>query len=121
MPYGIYAHRDSDLETLGWVSFWDDTANREPMRWLEDRGEPDGLQMTSTDATAVYSAVKTGIGKALIPTEIGDRDPELVCLSESGPEIVRTLKAIIHPDLVNTPRIMAVIEWLQEVFAGKKS
>ncbi len=119
VPYAIYARKDADLANLCWVSFWDDMANREPMRWIEDRGELDNLRMTSTDATAVYSAVKTGIGKALIPMRIGDADPDLICLSGNPPEIVRTLKTIVHPDLVNTPRIMAVIDWLQGVFVDE--
>lgn len=116
VPYAVYARKGTDIENLAWVSFWDDMANREPMRWIEGRGELDNLRMTSTDASAVYAAVRTGIGKALIPMRIGDADPDLVCLSENPPEIVRTLKTIVHPDLVNTPRIMAVIDWLQGVF-----
>ena len=87
------------------------------MRWLEERGALDNLQMTSTDAMAVYRAVAAGLGKALIPIQVGDDDPDLVCVSEDPPELVRTLRAIIHPDLVNTPRIMAVVEWLQNVFS----
>lgn len=121
IPYAVYAHKDMDQASLGWVSFWDDTASREPMRWLENRGELDGLQMTSTDATAVYSAVRAGIGKALMPMQIGESDPALECVSENSPELTRTLRAIIHPDLVNTPRIMAVVEWLQGIFSNKSS
>jgi DNA-binding transcriptional LysR family regulator len=72
--------------------------------------------MTSTDASTVYAAVKVCIGKALIPVSIGEGDPELACLSDNPPEMVRTLRAIVHPDMVNTPRIAAVIEWLQGIF-----
>jgi len=121
IPYAIYARGNIDADTLGWVSFWDDMANREPMRWLEDRQELEDLRMTSTDATAVYAAVRTGIGKALIPMQIGDADPDLVCLSAKPPEMVRTLKAIVHPDMVNTPRIMAVVEWLRGIFLDDRA
>lgn len=116
IPYAVYAGRTANNGDLGWVSFWDDMANREPMRWLEDRIGLDEIRMTSTDASAVYQAVRNGIGKALIPVQIGDSDADLVCLSEKKPELIRTLKAIVHPDMVNTPRIMAVIGWLQGIF-----
>ncbi len=121
VPYAIYARKDIDPDTLGWVSFWDDQAKREPMRWIEDRGELDELRVTSADASAVYAAAKAGIGKALIPMRIGDGDPELVCLSDKRPELIRTLRAIVHPDMINTPRIMAVIEWLQGIFLNDLS
>ncbi len=118
VPYAVYARRDVDPDAIGWVSFWDDLASRSPMRWLEERGELSDLRMTSTDASAVYAAVKAGIGKALIPVWIGEADAELVCLSDNSPEIVRTLRAIVHPDMINTPRIAAVIEWLRGIFGG---
>lgn len=121
VPYAVYARKDAEAEKIGWVSFWDDTASRSPMRWLEERSELDNLRMTSTDASAVYAAVKAGIGKALIPTRIGDADDELLCLSEKSPELVRTLKAIVHPDMINTPRITATIDWLQGIFAEKRA
>jgi DNA-binding transcriptional LysR family regulator len=114
--YAVYARKDADIDNIGWVSFWDDTANRAPMRWLEDHSEMDGLRMTSTDASAVYAAVKTGIGKALIPMCIAGSDPALACQSDEPPEMARTLKAIVHPDIINMPRISAVIEWLHGVF-----
>jgi DNA-binding transcriptional LysR family regulator len=114
--YAVYARKDADIDNIGWVSFWDDMASRAPMRWLEDRTEIDGLCMTSTDASAVYAAVRAGIGKGLIPMFIGGADPALACLSAEPPEMVRTLKAIVHTDMINTPRIMAVIGWLQGVF-----
>ena len=69
----------------------------------------------------IRDRVRAGIGKALIPMQIGDADSELVCLSAKPPELARTLKAIVHPDMINTPRITATIEWLQGIFAKDRA
>ena len=37
VPYSVYARNDTNTQDLGWVSFWDDTADREPS-WVVNAG-----------------------------------------------------------------------------------
>ncbi|MFT7672591.1 MAG: hypothetical protein ACI845_000998 [Gammaproteobacteria bacterium] len=60
---------------------------------------------------AVFSSIKAGLGKSLLPTSIGDKEPgftrieKQVCLS-------REMWIMIHPDFQKLTRIRAVVDCL---------
>lgn len=115
VPYAVYAPQGVDPESLGWVSFWDGEANRDPMLWLR-KHLPDGVSplVTSTDAASVRSAIKAGVGKGLLPVCLGEEDASLICISTDQPELTRTLHAQVHPDMVQSARLRPVLRILRE-------
>lgn len=118
VPYAIYARRDIDPATLGWVSFWDDEApRRAPIRWIErERPAEDRLVLTATDSSVLQAGIRAGIGKGLLPMCLAEDDPMLARVGTGKPELVRALHLHAHPDTIQTARIQATMAWLRDSF-----
>ncbi|MGD1876860.1 MAG: LysR family transcriptional regulator [Kiloniellaceae bacterium] len=118
VPYAVYRARDAAPEGLGWVTFHDEDALRPSIarvhKRLRSRDEP--VRITSTDAAVMLSAVRQGIGKALLPMCLCAADERLVRVQDGDPEFVRSLHLHAHPDTVESQRIQATIRWLRENF-----
>lgn len=118
VPYAVYHARDRDPEELGWISFYDEDATRPGIarahKRLRRRDEP--VRLASTDAGIMLSAVRAGVGKALLPMCLAAGEETLVRSQESAPDFVRTLHLHAHPDTVESQRIQATIRWLRESF-----
>ncbi|WP_420348937.1 LysR family transcriptional regulator [Pelagibius sp.] len=118
VPYAVYRAHNADEAELGWISFYDEDAARPIVarahKRLRSRGEP--LRMTATDAGIMLSAVRHGVGKALLPMCLAEGDDQLVRVKEGEPELIRALHLHAHPDTVEAARIQATIRWLRESF-----
>ncbi len=118
VPYAVYCAQDADPQGLGWISFYDEDSNRPIVtrahKRLRARGEP--LRMTATDAGIMLSAVRHGIGKALLPMCLAEEHADLVRVKEGEPDLMRALHLHAHPDTVEAARIQATIRWLRETF-----
>jgi len=118
VPYAVYCAQDADAESLGWISFYDEDANRPIVtrahKRLRARGEP--VRMTATDAGIMLSAVRRGVGKALLPMCLAEEHEDLVRVKEGEPDLIRALHLHAHPDTVEAARIQATIRWLRETF-----
>jgi hypothetical protein len=51
----------------------------------------------------------------LLPEALGERDPKLVRISGTEPEIVRTLHIQVLPAIQRLRRVEIFIEWLTEM------
>lgn len=118
VPYGLYCAKGKDPADLGWVSFYDEDAQRPAItrtyRRLRRRHED--LRLTATDAGIMLAAVREGVGKALLPMCLAEGDEKLVRVNDGKPELTRGLHLHAHPDTVQTLRIQATIRWLRESF-----
>ena len=56
---------------------------------------------------AMVHAARAGLGLALLPVYVGDRDPMLTRLPRRGPRHVADLWLLSHPDLRHTARVRA--------------
>ena len=83
-------------------------------RWLEENGLADSVAMQHGTSTGLLSAVRAGVGLAVLPSLIADLDPDLVrCLPpDRGNE--RGLWLLTHERLRHTPRVRAVLDFLGE-------
>ncbi|NIA69585.1 LysR family transcriptional regulator [Pelagibius litoralis] len=118
VPYAVYRSRDSEAADLGWITFYDEDALRPSIasvhRRLRTRG--DRQRVTATDAGIMLSAIRSGVGKGLLPMCIAEEDEQLVRTKEGEPEFVRTLHLHAHPDTIEAARVQATIRWLRESF-----
>ncbi|WP_282605552.1 LysR family transcriptional regulator [Pelagibius sp. Alg239-R121] len=119
VPYALYYARESNLEKLGWVSFYDEDALRPAItrsyRRLKRRHE--SLRLTATDAGIMLAAVREGVGKGLLPMCLAEEDERLVRVNDGDPELIRGLHLHAHPDTVQALRVQATIQWLRETFS----
>ncbi len=118
VPYAVYQARNAETPVEGWVSFYDEDAMRPSItrahKKLRARGEE--LRLTATDAGIMVSAVREGVGKALLPMCLAEEDDRLERVNDGAPELVRALHLHAHPDTVENARIQATIRWLRESF-----
>jgi DNA-binding transcriptional LysR family regulator len=118
--YSLYAANGVDPHKLKWVTFWEDFFHYQPENWLRKKQiEGEEIFLRANDAGIVNDAIRTGVGKGLVPDFLAADDPELVRLSNRKPEITRTLKLLYHPGMRKLARIDAVISWLQGVFNSR--
>ncbi len=122
VAHGLYARRGSaaarrgavDLAADPFAGFDESLAGTPQERWLA-RVAPDRRVVFRCNNTAsLLAAARAGVGVAVLPCFVAEGDPELVRLA--GPEpATYELWLLVHGDLRRTPRVRAVIEWVDEV------
>ena len=82
--------------------------------WLHDLGLDDRIIMHHASAMGMMSAIRSGLGIAVLPCIIADADPDLIqCVPpKAGHE--RTMWLVTHERVRHTPRVRAVIDFLYE-------
>ena len=126
VAYGLYCSRGLvrrpravDFETDPFVGFDESLASTPQERWLA-RVAPERRVVFRCNSTAsLLAAARLGVGVAVLPRFIADGDAGLECLA--GPEPVNhELWLLVHGDLRHTPRVRAVIEWVDELVAASR-
>jgi len=122
LAYGLYAAAGSpaarrgapDFEADPFLGFDESLAGIPQERWLQQRG-PDRQVVFRSNATATLAAAaRCGVGLAVLPCYVGDADPGLARLA--APDLpAYEVWLLVHGDLRRTPRVKAVIEWIDEV------
>jgi DNA-binding transcriptional LysR family regulator len=122
MAYGFYATRayldgrrpEVDLGADRFLGFDDSLASVPQERWLSRLAPARQVVFRSNSTASLVVAARSGLGVALLPRYIADAEPGLVRLG--GPEPVEhELWLLVHGDLRRSPRVRAVIEWIDEL------
>lgn len=118
VPYAVYRSSSQTLAAINWVQFHDDTANRPEIerKAIQFVDERERIRMTATDAGLLLAAVRSGVGKGLLPMCLAENDTDLVRVTQGPPEFERILHMHLNPDTVDTKRTRATIEWLRDSF-----
>lgn len=104
--------RVEELERHDWVGFDDTMANHRAAQWLRQVA-PTAHVVARNDSVLglVYSA-KSGIGLAVLPTALGDAEPDLVRVLAPIPALARVWRVLTTPELRRTPRVAALFDFL---------
>ncbi len=122
VAYGLYAAkalvsgrtRAVDFAADLFVGLEEGQANTPQERWLA-RVAPERRVVFRTNSTAaLFAAARLGMGVAVLPRFAADDDDDLVRLGGPEPEN-HELWLLVHGDLRRTPRVRAVIEWVDEL------
>jgi DNA-binding transcriptional LysR family regulator len=114
ISYALYAPKNSDQGNLPWIAFGEDVAHSLPAQWIESaRGKDGKVALRAHDTGFVHQAIRTGVGKGLIPEILGENDPGLVRLSGRVSEFERILSVLVHQDTYKIARTRTVIDWLR--------
>lgn len=82
--------------------------------WLHDLGLDDRVIMHHASAMGMMSAIRSGLGIAVLPRILADADPDLVqCVPPRGGH-GRVMWLVTHERLRRTPRVRIVIDFLYE-------
>ncbi len=124
VAYRLYASRAYlggrraalDLERDPFVGFDESLASVPQERWLTRVAPGRRVVFRCNNTASLVAAARIGLGVAVLPRFVADRDPDLVALD--GPEPVpHELWLLVHGDLRRTPRVRAVIEWVDDLVA----
>lgn len=116
VAFGLYAasgHRPRavDFATDVFVGLEESLASMPQERWLQRVAPERRVVFRCNSTAALHSAARAGVGVAVLPCFSADRDPGLLRLDGPEPQ-PHELWLLVHGDLRRTPRVKAVIDWL---------
>ena len=118
ITYAVYGPQEVPGHTLPWITYDETHAHLPQARWIARHGgTPAEQQLKLNDAESLLQAVRTGLGRTLLPTFIADADSCLVRLSPEPSVLEREVWLLVHPDLRPLPRISVVVDWVCDIFA----
>ena len=82
--------------------------------WLHDLGLDDRVIMHHASAMGMMSAIRSGLGIAVLPCIVADADPDLVQCVPPKDGHGRSMWLVTHGRVRHTPRVRAVIDFLYE-------
>ncbi len=121
LDYAVYRATDSAGRDLPLIGYEDELAHLPPARWIAAtaQGEAVGLSgLRVRDAVTALEAARSGIGRAVLPAIVGDRDDRLIRDPDGQPP-ARELWLLGHRDLMDHRRIAVVTAWLEGLFADQ--
>lgn len=108
-----------NLATDAFIGFEDSMANVPHERWLDRIAPYRRVVFRCNNIPTLQAAVRKGLGVAVLPCFLADPDPELVRLEGPEPGSLE-LWLLVHGDLRRTPRVRAVMDWVDEVVSKAK-
>lgn len=105
---------ENDPETARWVA-WDSDDDKFPEWTKETEFSKVPMWGCFPGAAMQLSAAKGGLGLAMIPCFIGDREPLLVRATKRKPIKARDIWLLTHSDLRRTARIKAFMTFAEKV------
>jgi DNA-binding transcriptional LysR family regulator len=124
--FGLYAAK-SYAETHNLKPELSDFSNADIITWTEEwahlRGGPwfakhapnSNIALASDSRRVHQAACKAGVGVAILPCYLSDRDPDLIRLLPPERVLSVELWIVVHRDLIHTARVRAVMDFLTDV------
>jgi DNA-binding transcriptional LysR family regulator len=121
--YSVYVARSYSVKAaarLPWITYDDTLAHLPQAKWIAKAasGSVDNIyRLRVHDAETAMESVLAGLGKTLLPTLIGEREPRLQRLETDAlsPLPLREMWLLAHADQTDLGRIVAVVSWLENV------
>jgi len=120
VAYGFYASRalggprPVDFEADAFIGFDESLAGVPQERWVAKVAPARRVVFRTNSTATLQAAARAGVGVALLPCFVAEGDAELVRLRGPDP-VPHELWLLVHGDLRRTPRVRAVIDWLDEL------
>lgn len=104
--------RPADLRRHRFVGWDEGTGGVQAAEWLERVVPASAIAFRSNRLVVQMSAVAEGIGLALLPCYLGDREPRIVRAMPPIGELERELWLVTHEDLKRTARVRAFMDFV---------
>ncbi len=82
--------------------------------WLHDLGLDDRIVMHHASAMGMMSAIRSGLGIAVLPCIVADAEPDLIQCVPPKDDHGRSMWLVTHERVRQAPRVRAVIDFLYE-------
>ncbi len=103
-----------------WVALGDNLAALKAARFVRERVSPENIVYKVNTVLGLAEAVEAGAGLAPLPCFIADASPNLVRLSDINPEFSAGLWLLTHPDLRQSARVRAFMDFMAAEIAKQK-
>jgi DNA-binding transcriptional LysR family regulator len=125
-PYGLYGSKvyceangvepgPVDFSRVAIITWTEQYAHLRGGPWFAEHARGAPVALVSDSARVHFAACKAGVGLAILPSRIADRDGDLVCLLRSEEVLSLELLVVVHRDLVRTARVRTVMEFLADL------
>jgi DNA-binding transcriptional LysR family regulator len=102
-----------------WVAFEHDASSRVYDQWLRPRLAHANVRVRVDIFNAKAAMLRTGIGVGVLPTFMEAKHPELVAVSDPIPELAQPVWMLTHPDLRQTARVRAFMQFVGDAIAKR--
>ncbi|CAM3460678.1 LysR family transcriptional regulator [Paracidovorax anthurii] len=119
LHYAVYSLRGADARSLPWLTYGTGMDMLPQVEWtqrLMQEGSPRSVVRVN-DGEGLLAGALAGLGRALLPTVVGDRIDGLVRTDVDRPPLVRELWLVVHSDLRRLDRVRVVMDWVVQVCA----
>lgn len=101
-------------EAADWIKWDGPLCRTAPGRWMREHlgGITPAMTATEVETTAYLAAA--GLGCALLPRFLGDRQPGIVAVSDDVPGLHTELWVLTHEDLRKTARVWTLLKFIAE-------
>lgn len=99
---------------------WDEPAVVIASEWVAEHVPEDRVSYRSNSLVNQLMAVSAGIGVALLPCYLADRDDSVRRISPVLPDLASELWIVTHQDLRNTARIRTFLSVIGDAIAGQR-
>ncbi|WP_230530672.1 LysR family transcriptional regulator [Microvirga roseola] len=103
-----------------WVALGDNLATLKAARFVRERVAPENIAYRVNTVLGLAEAVEAGIGIGPLPCFIADEKRNLVRLSEVNPGFSAGLWLLTHPDLRQSARVRAFMDFMAAEIAKQK-
>ena len=122
-PWVVYASRAyiarrgrpecvQDLAHHAVIGFKGQLAESSTVRWLLAHATSATMVAHSDSLLGALSAVKSGVGLAILPAYLGNVEDDIVQVLDAPPDLAQPLTMLVHPDLRHTPRVRAFFDFI---------
>lgn len=125
----VYAHRSlgltpgSSIEALGsqpWIGAGPRLQDSAVDQWMSSNSLKQACVYRVDTLVSILSAVRSGMGLAVMPCYLADEDPDVVQLTGPIAELQYGLWFLMHPDLRGVVRIHALMDFLTEAVRAQQ-
>lgn len=123
-PKSMEGGRPFDLveaRSFDWVGFGASMAAGKPAKWLGEHVGDERIVCRLDTVLGIAELAAAGIGLALAPCFIADATPGLARLADVEPDFGLGLWLLTHPDLKNTARVRAFLDFAGADLAKRKA
>ena len=110
-----------DLYSERWVSLGDNLGGLKVTRFVAEHVAPERIVYRVNTVLGLSEAIAAGIGVGAMPSFIADADPALVRLSEPREEFSAGLWLLTHPDLRQSARVRAFLDFVAAEILTKRA
>jgi DNA-binding transcriptional LysR family regulator len=118
LEYAVYGARGRSPDRLPWIGYHDGLSHLPQARWIA-AASTEGPRATLSvgDAESLLAAIRAGLGKSLLPCKVAEQEKRLERVNPFEAVLSREIWLLTHRKLRRHGRIVAVIGWLEELFA----